>query len=178
MKESIGGMWLLGIVMTFMVILITFVTLSLNYSTVFRLKSDMISAIEEAQGFNSKSAQKINGLIEDYGYQQKKTCQFKDRTSGVIGIDKDDPKFYVNNFNRPFSYCIMKEENDRKKNKDYSSSISSKNNDKEVYYTLQLSFGFNLPVMGDILTFRVTGETRGIIYPNEEPYEEAFSKIV
>lgn len=178
MKESIGGAWLLGIVMTFMVILITFVTLSLNYSTVFRLKSDMISAIEEAQGFNSYSAQKINGLIQDYGYQQKKTCQFKNRTSGVIGIDRDDPKFYVNNFNKAFSYCVMREENDRKKNREYDSQVVSKHDDKEAYYTLQLSFGFNLPVLGDILTFRVNGETRGIIYPNEEPYEEAFSKIV
>lgn len=178
MKESIGGAWLLGIVMTFMVILITFVTLSLNYSTVFRLKSDIISTIEEAQGFNSYSAQKINSLIQNYGYQQKKTCQFKTRTSGVIGIDRDDPKFYVNNFSKPFSYCIMREENDRKKNKEYNSSFTSKNNDKEAYYTVQLAFGFNLPVLGDILTFRVNGETRGIIYPNEDPYEDAFSKIV
>ena len=165
MKDSIGGMWLLGIIMTFMVLLITFVTLSLNYSTVFRLKSDMINAIEESNGFNTQTKIKIDGIISDYGYKTFKTCSFKEHTGNVLGILKDssgDAPPLVNNYTRPVNYCIIREKN-------HTSRART-----ETYYTIQVFFGFDLPVLGDIFTFRVNGETNQVIYANDAGYDQYF----
>ena len=166
MKDSIGGMWLLGIIMTFMVILITFVTLSLNYSNAFRLKSEMISAIEESNGFNTKTRVKLDNIIDKYGYKTFKTCQFKDPPSNILGFLKDggnEGRPYVNNPNVKVNYCIVREISHPSKKR------------TENYYTVQVFFGFELPVMGDIFTFRVDGETRSILYADDSGYDHYFT---
>ena len=47
MRESIGGAWLVGIVITFVVLFTSYLALSVNYSKAFKVKNDIISLIEE-----------------------------------------------------------------------------------------------------------------------------------
>ena len=50
MRESIGGTWLVGIVIVFIVIFTSYLALSVNYSKAFKVKNGIIEIIEENEG--------------------------------------------------------------------------------------------------------------------------------
>ena len=52
MKESIGATWILGLVMTFMVLFIAVLSASVNYNKAFRIKNRIIAMIEKEEGLN------------------------------------------------------------------------------------------------------------------------------
>lgn len=52
MKESIGATWILGLVMTFMVLFIAVLSASVNYNKAFRIKNHIIKMIEKEEGLN------------------------------------------------------------------------------------------------------------------------------
>ena len=66
MKEAIGGTWLFGIVLTFVVLFTTFISLSTNYSRCFRIKDEIITTIEHYNGVNEKSLKYINEFENEY----------------------------------------------------------------------------------------------------------------
>ena len=88
MRDSINGLWLIGIVMTLMVFIIAFVAISLNYSNAYRMKSEMVNAIEQYNGINGNTVQKLDSIANCYGYRTAKKCAKKDGID-VIGV-KDD----------------------------------------------------------------------------------------
>ena len=51
MRESIGGAWLIGIVIVFIFMFAAFMTYSDSYSKAFALKNEIVSIIEENEGF-------------------------------------------------------------------------------------------------------------------------------
>ena len=59
MRESIGGAWLVGIVITFVVLFTSYLALSVNYSKAFKVKNEIISLIEENEGLTDKTQEKI-----------------------------------------------------------------------------------------------------------------------
>ena len=48
MRESIGGAWLVGIVITFVVLFTSYLALSVNYSKAFKVKNEIISLIAKS----------------------------------------------------------------------------------------------------------------------------------
>lgn len=58
MRESIGGAWLVGIVITFVVLFTSYLALSVNYSKAFKVKNEIISLIEENEGLTDKTQEK------------------------------------------------------------------------------------------------------------------------
>ena len=158
MRNSIGGLWLFSIVITFMMILIAFVAISINYSNAYKLKTAMITKLEEYDVFTPSSVEKLNGLISANGYRQKGNCpEPKDKKEKYFGvIPGETPK---SSPTKPQSYCVYRTKR----------SASGGSEDK-YYYTITIFFGFNLPVFGDIYTFRVSGETGEINYPSKYDY--------
>ena len=50
LRNSINGAWLFGIIITFMAILIAYISISINYSKAYEMKTKMITIIEEYDG--------------------------------------------------------------------------------------------------------------------------------
>ena len=63
MKEAIGGTWLFGIVITFIVFFTTFISFSTNYSRTFKVKDEVITIIERHKGVNDNTIIYINKKI-------------------------------------------------------------------------------------------------------------------
>ena len=63
MKESIGGTWLFGIVITFIVFFTTFISISTNHSKTYRVKDEILNIIEFYKGVNDSSIGKINDQL-------------------------------------------------------------------------------------------------------------------
>ncbi len=157
MRDSINGLWLIGIVMTLMVFLIAFVAISLNYSNAFRMKSEMANAIEQYNGINGNTINRLESIANNYGYKTTKTCHKPEDVESIIGV-KDG--YVTKNPKSAQNYCIYRTS--------YSGSCNSSYTcDTKYTYNIDVFFTFDLPLFGNVFTFTVSGETSEILYPEE-----------
>ena len=61
MREAIGGTLLIQLVMFFIVIYVAFLAIAINYSITFRVKNQIITLIEEYEGYDNAKP-----YIEEY----------------------------------------------------------------------------------------------------------------
>lgn len=90
MREAIGGTLLIQLVMFFIVIYVAFLAIAINYSITFRVKNQIITLIEEYEGYDNAKPY-IEEYVSNVGYY---------KANGGFTISKD---VCVNNTN---GYCI------------------------------------------------------------------------
>ena len=84
MKESIGGTWLLGFVLVFIVIFSAYLAVSINYTKAFKVKNRIINIIEENEGYTQyRYTQGGHG----YNFETMPDDQ-------LMNINKTDAKIY------------------------------------------------------------------------------------
>ena len=157
MRQVTGGTWITQLVIIFIFLFVAFLALSINYSKAYRVKNQTLSIIEKRQGVNDDTIRYINSYLRSSGYNMKGYCG-KDLTNvyGVTSLE-DSKSAKLENAKKgvKYFYCI------------YKKDASSQNFKEKASYGVTLFFKFNLPVMGDIYTFNVDGETKDIIYPRD-----------
>ncbi len=72
MREAIGGTWLLGFVVLFIVLFSAYLAISINYTKAFRVKNQIINIIEENEGF-TRSVGDVSSKPNDQLQQSTKT---------------------------------------------------------------------------------------------------------
>ncbi len=157
MRESIGGAWIFGLVITFILLFTAFLAVTINYSRAFKIKNQIIDLIEEEEGFTSDNtsndpgaAQRIDNYLSTSGYRNLGSCP----TDGSWRVwNKSD--ISMPDKNTKYSYCVKKH---NKHNASYP---------QEGYYEVIVFFNLNLPVFGEFMTFKVSGETTDIFYPSD-----------
>ena len=153
MRESIGGSWLFSLIIIFILLFTAFLAVTINYARAFKVKNDVIDIIEREEGLTSKGrSTKDPGaveLIDNYlmksGYKNNGTCPEGSLGEGKILVSKND--------NDKYKYCVSKHNS-------YDNEESNRS-----YYKVTLFFKMDLPIFGEFLTFRATGETTEIYYP-------------
>lgn len=138
MREAIGGTWIFGIVVTFIVLFSSYLAISVNYSKAFHVKNEIVSIIEKYEGFNNASEDAIDTYIKGYGYGVRGACE----TGG------QDPS------NGKYKYCI--------------SCVTKVDSLTKTYYTVKVFFKLDLPIIGNIFTFPVTGSTKSIHFATNQ----------
>lgn len=136
MREAIGGAMLIKIVMFFIVIYVAFITIAINYSITFRVKNQIINLIEAYEGYTLAS-DKIDEYIDSVGYYR--TIPVLNTTSS----DSCDEKYELD------GYVICK--------KNANTVVPGS------YYKVTTFVKFDFPIIGEVVGFPVSGETR-IIY--------------
>lgn len=148
-KQAISGTWVYATVLIFMVILIAYVTVTLNYSASYELSQNVIKSIEQYEGYNEKSRTAIDKILSNGNHTVKGGCQKGSEgtitVGGKIGKTPDAQEHLSGNYD----YCIRK---------------SKKNTDgvTKYYYDTTIFFSFNIPVLGDLFTFKIPGSTSGM----------------
>ena len=152
MKTAISVTLVYATVLIFMVILIAYVTIQINYARAFEISENMIKAIEEYEGFNPSSRQIIDNLIKNNTHTVMGGCNAKEGEMGVTGTNVEtSPKTGI------YNYCI-------------SRTSMTVNGVTKCYYRLNIYFSFGLPVLGDIFKFKIPGETSGIRYTTDDKF--------
>jgi len=157
MKEAIGGTWLFGIVIVFIVFFTTFISFSTNYARVFKVKDEVLTIIERYKGVNSSSVKKINDRLSNIGYSGKGKCvdtsgeqsYYSDHYSKWLGCNGDEEPIINSNKS---NYCIRK----------YvisSDDIGPTGHPRSAYYQVVVFFELDWPVVGSLFNTRVDGET-------------------
>ncbi len=150
MKEAISGTWVYITVLIFMVILIAYVSITINYSHAFEASESIIKAIEQYEGYNSTSRKAIADYIHNNTHTVKHVCNdgitgFQDTYGGI-----DNDKRQANGSNEKFDYCIARTVN------------VGADKVARCYYHTMVFFSFSLPVLGDLYAFQIPGETSGL----------------
>jgi len=140
MREAIGGAFLIKLVMIFIVIYVCFLSIAINYSITFRVKNQIINLIEEYEGLENAES-KIKEYVDSVGYY---------RTFNAFNNDRDDcpPE---NNYG---GYCIVPKDKESSK--------------RGIHYRVTTYVSFDFPIIGRIMNFPVSGETKVIYDFNEE----------
>ena len=149
MRNSIAGTWVYATVLVFMVVLIAYVTITINYSNAYEISENIIKAIEQYEGINPKSLEQIERLMNNT-HTVKGNCGTDD---DFVGINGNTATKTTNNPG-PYSVCVAR-------------SDHTVNGVTKYYYSITIFFSFNLPVLGDLFTFKIPGETMGIRYPTD-----------
>lgn len=160
MRETIGGTWITQLVIVMMFVFVAFLALSINYSKAFRVKNQVISIIEKNEGIDNETIKMINNYLRNNNQVQTGKCP-----SGYYGVNLSSNTYELANNSKKYSYCFAK--------------ISSKtlNFSKRAYYDIKLFLKFNLPVVGDIYTFKIDGETKDVSYPIDGSCNDSNPKL-
>lgn len=143
MREAVGGTWIFGIVMVFIVMFSSYLAISINYSKAFRVKNGIINIIEQNEGMSSSTKTKIREYLNNYGYSVYGKCP---TNTGLTFTGYD-----TNVANTGSKYCVAVKTKDD-------------GNLKKTYYTVVVFFRLDLPIVGNIFTFPVSGETKAVYF--------------
>ena len=184
MKEAIGGTWLFGIVIFFIVLFATIVSVSLNWSRAYKLKDEIINEIEKHHGFTEEAMTSINKYIGDIGYKSTGSCdKVNERNSnGVQVMPVHTGSDFNNMYNgsRGDNYCVgrsdvvTREERsfDNDSRLSYCATVDSTSSNGSTvrsighptssYYYVVVFFKIDMPIIGSIFGYDITGETSTI----------------
>ena len=172
MRETIAGIWLYGIIFAFILMFAGYLAVSVKYSEAFKIKNDMLWIIESHNGlgFNNSPIEStfhpgkmlnghfggmngVNAYLEGAHYNAKGYCP-NDKGTDWYGV-------------KSISYEKKSVEKADKKKKYYWCFKKNKANGG-TYYSIRIFYKFNLPVVGDLVTFSIDGTSVPIIIAKDE----------
>ena len=153
MREAIGGTWLLGFVVLFIVLFSAYLAISINYTKAFKVKNKIINIIEENEGFTTsigdvstktddelrdsvKTEDKIYAYLKSIGYATTKVSESKCPNNKVY----------------QGGYCVQK--------------VCSP---QGSYFKVTSFIKIELPFIWDALTIPIRGETKVLYHIQEDP---------
>lgn len=155
MRETIGGTWIMQLVIVFMLIFVAFLALSLNYSKAFQMKNELLTMIEKKEGLtdgSNGSIALINNYLSSNAYRVKRACPVD--SYGVSDLNRTTAEKVTNaSSGKQYYYCVQKVDS------------PSTNHKEKVFYKVNIFFYFNLPIIGDIFKFTINGATNDIVVP-------------
>ena len=142
MREVSGSTWVFQLMIFFILIFACFLSLVISYSKAYRIKNEMLSIIEEYEGISATSENIINNYLRGEAYRTLGTCP-----EGWYGVDIYGDGPGEADGNTEYNYCFT----------------YSYNNARHIYYEVLVFYKFSLPVIGDIITFRIEGVSEDFV---------------
>ncbi len=151
MRQTIGATWVFQLVIIFTLIFAAYIALTINYSKSFRVKNEVVSIVEKSQGFTDDGIKLVNNYLASSGYRTMGKCKASPDaiTYGVYDLSPEAASNSAEKvvLGKDYYYCFTKI---------YVNHAYFKT---RAYYRVSLFFRFDLPVLGDIYTFDVDGQS-------------------
>lgn len=155
MRQTIGGTWLLQLMILFILLFVGFIILTLNYSKTIKTKNEVISMVEKYEGLNEQSISLVNNYLLSSGYSVTGVCTSEDK-KGIYGaFDLNSSELEEARVGEKYYYCLKK----------YKGANTS------YYYQVTLFYKFNLPIIGDTSRFTIKGTTTNFQPKDSNLYE-------
>lgn len=156
MRQTIGGTWLLQLMIVFILLFVGFIILTLNYSKTIKIKNETISMMEKYEGLNEQSIGLVNNYLASSNYKVTGLCS-SDDTSGVYGAyDLSATTLEQAQAGKKYYYCVKK----------------YKGTNTTYYYQISLFYKFNLPVIGETSSFVIKGTTTNFQPKDSSIYDD------
>lgn len=159
MRNTIGGTWLLGLMIVFIMFFVGFIVLTINYSRTVRIKNEMIEMVEKYEGLNASSIELVNNYLRYAGYDASGYCLTDGESeNGVYGsLDLTGTNLEQARAGVKYYYCVKK----------YKGANTSN------YYQVIIFYKFNLPVIGNASGFTIKGSTSNFQSNDDPKYEDS-----
>ncbi len=151
MREAIGSSWIFMIVISFTLIFSGFLVMALSYSRVYKVKNELTSIIEKYEGLTTTdtstktikgSVSVMNLYLQNNSYNAKGYCY--DGTTSMYGFNLDSDTVEVARENERYAYCVK---------------VTTNTKTCGTIFRVTLFYEFNLPILGDLAKFKVSGQT-------------------
>lgn len=153
MREAIGGTWLLGFVVLFIVLFSAYLAVSINYTKAFKVKNQIINIIEENEGYTTSVgnvASKTNDQLKNSNKTEDKIYYYiKDIGYATNKIDEDRCPDDAILFEG--GYCVKR--------------ICTMHG---AYYKVTSFIKIELPLIWQSLTIPINGETKVLYYTQDD----------
>jgi len=156
MRESIGATYIFSICLTFFVIITAYLAISVNYAKAFKIKSYIVSQIEENK-WTTDVKDDVYAYLTAQGYSAYGECPDEIVSNDGYGryweLDGTHDGCFGNAPSGKCGVCI------------YRLGIDNANDDidaEPAYYKVVTFFKFDLPILNNLLTFKVSGDTKYI----------------
>lgn len=157
MRESIGGAWLTGIVITFLALFAAFLTYAINYTKAFRVKDRIIQLIEVNEGYTFAGTESgfstinaSNDALDEEGSTESQIFSFiKQIGYNYEALDSCEPGTLSGT--DKYGYCIEKH------------CVHSENTDR-VYYKVTSYIALTIPVINISIKIPISGETTTLYF--------------
>lgn len=154
MRESIGGAWLVGIVVVFIVLFTSYLALTVNYSKAFKVKNEIISLIEENEGLTEKTQEKIINYLNSVGYYVYGKCSSNEEDYLEGTINGKLTGYERSGNSDKYKYCV------------YERAVENDTLNRK-YYRVTVFFKFDIPLLDNAFTFPVTGESKAVYFAKD-----------
>lgn len=145
MKEAIGTSFVLGLVITFLIIFMLLFATSLSYTKAFKVKNKIIEIVEKYDDILKQSVgnNRLNGTVENE--INKSLSEIGYRISPIPNNcpERNGAQALMKNTTANYEYCIYR----------YNTS-------KGYYYGVTAYIYYEIPIIGSSLRFPVYGETK------------------
>lgn len=161
MKESIGGTWLFGIVIAFVVFFTTYISVSTNYSRCFRIKDEILSTVERYKGINEKSLEYVSKYLSSIGYSSTGACPEQNGCWYGFRINDTAPTTITD-----ANFCVRRFTVVDKPSTNADSEIvidGPIGHPPSAYYQIVVFFKLSWPIVDTFININIDGET-SIIY--------------
>lgn len=148
MRDAIGGVFSLQIIVIFMLVVNGYLAFTVNYTKAFRVKNQIIQIIEQHEGLTDDAKLKI----DEYMYNSK----YELSDAYTTWCQRQGLEVYRSSQNGAFCYTQSLV--------DISGGASNRRKYQGAYYSIQTFVNIDIPVINKILPFtaglfRVGGET-------------------
>ena len=143
MREAVGSTFLFKLMIFFIFFFASFLAIAINYSQAFSIKNQIINILEKSEGLNDTSKPSIVDLTINSGYHREVDCR-----------NTNDGESVSDGSRSAKGVCIQK--------------LPSDASDSNRYYQVTTYVSFNFPIIGNLFTFPVRGETKIITNLDED----------
>lgn len=154
MREAIGGTWLLGFVVLFIVLFSAYLAISINYTKAFRVKNQIINIIEENEGFTMSvgdvSGKPLDQLQDSSITEEKVYYYLKNIGYATTKINEDRCPGNPDDMMQG-GYCVRK--------------ICTP---QGAYYKVTSFIKIELPFIWRSFVIPISGETKVLYYTNDD----------
>ena len=154
MRDSLGGSMLLNLVLIFVSIVIVLFIGILSYSKAYRVKNRIIEIIEKYgvyEKFDEDGkniiTEELNPNLGNAGYNTSNPTRCSDIKTRLENEKYAEYLGDEGNLNKyGYNYCVFQ--------------VNSSENSTGKFYVVVTFIHFEIPIIGDVLTFPVYGETK------------------
>lgn len=183
MREGVSNIWLIGIIVLFISIFASYIAITINYTSSFKIKNEVLSIIEKHKGMTSSTGheekskitnenitvgvgalQTINLYLRGRAYTSTGQCPQDGNTwYGVPELKEvSELKSFSGNLyepaqsNKKYYYCFARFNNE---------AISGYDS---AYYKVRLFYKLEFPALSEFLSIKVEGLTDEIYDPQDK----------
>lgn len=195
MKTNISNIWLIGLVITFLMIFSAYIIITVDYSKSFKLKNEVLTIIEKNKGMTiysgnqtaevnsvipTRTSEKvlshvgavktINAFLAASSYTAKGPCNRPSGTTHLYGVK--ELKYGKNDTWAQIGESATDGEHYYYCFAKYPTGREGTEPYESVYYRIELFYRFEIPILREFLPIRVDGVTDEIYLPANDTFDK------